>query len=229
MAIPGARLGWGLMSVPHAAVSPILLKVLERLGEAGVAREFYLAGDTGLALSLHHRRSVDLDFFSQTNRLDFEGRRSLTARLEELPRWRLIEAKDGTVHGQVGQVRVSFFWYPQPLAKPLIRKGRIRIAAIEDIGLMKVGAIIGRGSRKDFVDLYAICQQLPLSRLLVLGGRKFRRVRDFRLQALKALAFFDDAEREPPLVIPASLAWSRVTAFFNREVRVLARRYLSPS
>lgn len=215
------------MRVPYTAVSPVLLKLLERLGVAGVTHEFYLAGGTGLAVFLRHRRSVDLDFFSQTNRLDVEGRRSLTARLERLPRWTLIEVKDGTVHGQVGQVRLSFFWYPQPLVRPLIRRGRIRIAAIEDIGLMKVGAIIGRGSRKDFVDLYAICQRLPLSRLLALGGQKFRRVRDFRLQALKALTFFEDAERDPPLMTPTPLAWNRVKAFFIREVRVLTRRYLS--
>lgn len=226
MAVPWAHLGWPAMKRRLQAVAPIMRTLLDRLAAAGILRDFYLAGGTGLALLLSHRRSVDLDFFSRTNRLDFEGRRSLLARLRRLPGWALIEAKDGTVHGRLGRVRVSFFWYPEPLVKPFIRHGRLRFASLEDIGLMKLGAIIGRGSRKDFVDLYAICQTRSLARLLALGPKKFRDARDFSLQALKALTFFEDADQDPPVVTPAPLAWEKVKAFFIREVRALTRRHL---
>ena len=37
--------------------------VLKSLVAAGVPEGFYLAGGTGLALQLGHRRSLDLDFF----------------------------------------------------------------------------------------------------------------------------------------------------------------------
>lgn len=203
-----------------------LKSLLAKLAAAGIFKQFYLAGGTGLALLLAHRRSVDLDFFSSGNRLDFEGRRSLFSSLKPLPGWRLIEAKDGTVHGQVGRIRVSFFWFDAPLVKPIVRRGRIRIASLEDIGLMKIGAIIGRGSRKDFVDLHEICQQIPLSRLLNLGSRKFKDSRDFTLQALKALIFFEDAEKEPPVVAAKPFDWGRLKAFFVRDVQVLTQRYL---
>ena len=208
------------------AIPPAVHALLQRLAASGTVRDFYLAGGTGLALLLNHRRSVDLDFFSRVDRLDFAGRRALVARLRRLPGWRLLEAKDGTVHGRVGRVRVSFFWYPEPLMKPLVRRGPLRVASLEDIGLMKLAAIIGRGSRKDFVDLYAICQRRALPRLLAMGRRKFRDVRDFPLQAMKALTFFEDAEREPVVVTPVPLSWERVMDFFSREVRVLARRHL---
>ena len=208
-------------------VPAVLRTLLDRLAAGGVTRDFYLAGGTGLALLVGHRRSVDLDFFSRTNRLDAEGRRVLLSRLRRLPGWALTDTRDGTVHGRVGRVRVSFFWYEEPLVKPLIRQGAIRIASLEDIGLMKVGAIIGRGSRKDFVDLYAICQRLPLSRLLRLGQRKFTDSRDFLLQAMKALSFFEDAEHEPPVVTVKPVAWERIKAFFTREVHALARRHLN--
>ena len=208
------------------AIPPAVQALLHRLTASGTVREFYLAGGTGLALLLNHRRSVDLDFFSRTNPLDVAGRRALMARLRRLPGWRLLQAKDGTVHGYVGRVRVSCFWYPEPLVKPLIRRGPLRVASLEDVGLMKLAAIIGRGSRKDFVDLYAICQRRSLARLLALGRRKFRDLRDFPLQAMKALTFFEDAEREPAVVTPVPLAWERVTAFFLQEARTLARRHL---
>ncbi len=213
------------MSPVLEAVPASVRALLNQLAEAGVFQKFYLAGGTGLAFLLNHRRSVDLDFFSRNSQLDFEGRRELLNRLKPLSGWRSIETKEGTVHGQVGKVRVSFFWYPEPLVKPLLRKGALRIAALEDIGLMKLGAIIGRGSRKDFADLYEICQQVPLSKLFRLGGRKFKRSRDFTLQALKALCFFEDAEKEPPVVPIKPVSWDRIKAFFTQEVKLLSRPY----
>lgn len=219
-------MGRGSMRRDPEAVPKILRTLLARLSATDIPRTFYLAGGTGLALLLHHRRSIDLDFFSRTNRLDFEGRRSLVAQLRRLPGWSLTEAREGTVHGRLGRVRVSFFWYPEPLVKPLIHQGRLHVASLEDIGLMKLGAIIGRGSRKDFVDLYTICQHVPLPRLLALGHKKFRDSSDFTLQALKALVFFDDAQQEPPLLTTHPVAWDAVKRFFAHEVRGLTRRSL---
>ena len=209
------------------AVPRSLRILLERLADAGVAQGFYLAGGTGLALRLNHRRSVDLDFFSRTNRLDFAGRQALLVRLRKFPTWNILEATDGTVHGLIGRVRLSFFWYEAPLVKPTSRHGALRLASLEDIGVMKLGAIIGRGSRKDFVDLYAICRRIPLSRLLTLARRKFRDARDVTLQALKALSFFEDAEKDPAVMMVRPVPWDRITAFFSREVRRLSQGYLT--
>jgi len=210
------------MNPAKQTVSPALRRLLDLLAERGIFREFYLAGGTGLALLINHRRSVDLDFFSRKNRLDFPDRRRLLALLQSLPGWKEIEAKDGTVQGQVGRVKVSFFWYDIPLLRPLVRQGTLRIASLTDIGLMKIGAIIGRGSRKDFADLYAICRRNSLKGLLSKAPRKFKRSRDFTLQALKALSFFEDAEREPPLT-GMRWTWGQIKAFFESEVRALAR------
>ncbi|MBI4226826.1 MAG: nucleotidyl transferase AbiEii/AbiGii toxin family protein [Candidatus Omnitrophica bacterium] len=206
----------------QAEVVPVVLRtLLGRLAAIGATQDFYLAGGTGLALRLRHRRSVDLDFFSRTNRLAFEERRDLHARLRRLPDWVVVETKHGTLHGTVGRTRISFFHYDAPLLKPPVRWKAVRIASLEDIGVMKLGAIIGRGSRKDFVDLYVICRRIPLRRLLALGPRKFTRSRDFTLQALKALSYFQDAEREPAITMRPPVAWSEITAFFQREVRKL--------
>lgn len=214
------------MTRAQQKVPASLRRLLDRQAEAGLFREFYLAGGTGLALLINHRRSVDLDFFSRRNRLEFDGRRRLLGQLKQVPGWSQVEAKDGTLHGRVGRVKVSFFWYDVPLVRPLLRRGAIRIASPTDIGLMKIGAIIGRGSRKDFVDLYAVCRRIPLKRLLSKGGRKFKDSRDFTLQALKALVFFEDAEREPSLT-GAPWAWPRVRGFFESEARALARSELA--
>lgn len=244
-------MGRGPLTKAFDPVPISLKKALERLAEAGVFKEFYLAGGTGLALVLAHRRSVHLALFSRRNRLDFDGRRALLSLLQPLPGWSIREVKPGTLHGQLGRIRVSFFWFDAPLLNPLIRRGQIRIASLQDIGLMKIGAIIGRGSRKDFFDLYAISRQVSLSKLLRLSSRKFRDSRDFILQALKALVYFEDADREPahfpgegsttreilagePELRPpageagtvAAHSWDEIKSFFRREVGVLAKRHL---
>jgi len=226
MALAGSPLGWTAMTRRVAVVPAALQSLLNRLEKTQIPRLFYLAGGTGLALLLGHRRSVDLDFFSTTNRLDFERRRTLLRELRRLPGWTLLKAEDGTLQGRVGRVRISLFWYPQPLVKPLVGRGRIRIASLEDIGLMKLGAVIGRGARKDFVDIYAICQRIPLARLLALSRKKFSDAHDFTLQALKALVFFEDAERDPSLMTASPVAWETVKTFLTHEVRALTHRYL---
>lgn len=50
--------------------------------------------------------------------------------------------------------------------------------------------------------------------------------RDFVFHALKALAFFEDAEREPPVRSAAPVAWPQIKAFFTAQVRAIGRRYL---
>ena len=226
MAPPGAELGRGLMNRPPEAVPRAVLKLLDHLAGVRAMRDFYLAGGTGLALLLSHRRSVDLDFFSEKNRLGGEERRALIGQLKSLRGWALLEEKDGTLHGRLGGVRVSFFWYPQRGVRPFVRRGSLRIASVEDIALMKMGAVIGRGSRKDFIDLYEICRRVPLKDLLRLGQKKFKDSRDFTLQALKALCFFEDAEREPPVRSVRPIPWVKVKEFFTRQVHTLGRRYL---
>lgn len=209
------------------AVPASIQRLLDRLADAGIFREFYLAGGTGLALLIEHRRSMDLDLFSRANRLEASDRQALVAELKRHGPWSTLESKDGTLHGRLGRVRVSFFRYPQPLVKPLLSRGRLRIASLEDIGLMKIGAIIGRGARKDFVDLYEICKSITLETLLKLGGKKFKDVRDFTLQALKALAYFEDAEREPEVQAVKPVDWDEVRRFFTRQTRALAQSYLA--
>jgi len=173
--------------------------VLELLGQTEVAEQFYLAGGTGLALLLGHRISADLRLFSRDNSLSWTERRELLRALAEF--WsgdalRVALEKDGTLIVALQGVTTSLFNYRYPLIcpiRPLIRN--LGLASLEDIGLMKVGAIIGRGTKRDFVDLFFVTKEVPLERLLELGATKFAHVRDLPLQALKALAYFADADR----------------------------------
>jgi len=49
--------------MPQEILSKKTKTNLETLRKAGILRDFYLAGGTGLALQLKHRVSLDFDFF----------------------------------------------------------------------------------------------------------------------------------------------------------------------
>ncbi len=63
------------------------------------------------------------------------------------------------------------------------------------IACMKLSAIAQRGSRKVFVDVYALgLEHIPLRQMLQLYQEKFA-VRDI-VHVLYGLAYFDDADKE---------------------------------
>ena len=194
-----------------------VLKSLELLKELSGIEDFYLAGGTGLALQTGHRPSVDLDFFSGRNLLDFDGRNVLLQNLYREAGFTLVEEKEGTLHGRIGKTALSFFRYSYPLIRPLRRREGISIASIEDIALMKLGALIGRGMRKDFIDLYFILQNIRFQLLLRLARKKFRNVEDFPLQVLKAFVFFEDAEKERMPLVHKKVSWPQIRIFFESQ------------
>jgi hypothetical protein len=76
----------------------------------------------------------------------------------------------------------------------------------------------GRGSRKDFVDLYVYAREVAsLEQLFGRFREKYRGVRMDPYHLLRSLTFFDDAESEamPDLVAP--MTWEEIKAFFRAE------------
>jgi hypothetical protein len=88
---------------------------------------------------------------------------------------------------------------------------------------MKLGAIISRGTRRDFVDLYLLCRRLPLATLFELAEDKFGHVRDFPLQALKGLADLSEIEGEPMPRLAQPLEWGEVEEWLREQVREMGR------
>jgi hypothetical protein len=192
------------------------------------AEECYLAGSAALALYIGHRPVQDLDLMTGTNRLTGPERRDLLGELLSLDAETEVEtARDGYLSARLaGGVGLRFFYYPYPLIDPFEDLSGLGVASAVDLGLMKIAAIISRGGKRDFADLYLLCRELPLAELLARAGDKFGHVRDFPLQALKGLADFSATEGEPMPRLAAPLDWSAVEAWLRREVRELGRMHV---
>ena len=200
-------------------------ELLVQLAEESWVEEFYLAGSAALALYTGHRLVRDLDLMSNANRLTPPERRDLLAALLEMePTTEVETARDGYLFARVGGVGLRLFYYPYPLADPLEEVDGVAVVSAVDLGLMKLAAIISRGTRRDFVDLYLLCRELPLAELLDRAGDKFGHVRDFPLQALKGLADLSLTEGEPMPILANPLAWADVKSWFREEVKELGRK-----
>jgi len=172
----------------------------------------------------------DLDLMSGTHRLLPVDRRDLLADLLALaPGTRVETARDGYLFVRLpGDQALRFFTYPYPLADPLEETDGLAVASLADLGLMKLGALISRGTRRDFVDLFLITRALPLDALLARSGEKFGHVGDFPLQAWKALADFSEAEDEPMPRLAAPLEWGEVRDWAEHEAARAGRALLAP-
>ncbi len=103
----------------------------------------------------------------------------------------------GTLHGLVSGVRFSFLEYPYPLLSPSVKLEDFdcSVASLDDLACMKLSALSQRGSKKDFVDIYALAlKHRPLPDILTLYKRKYG-IADMS-QVLYSLAYFDDADKE---------------------------------
>lgn len=207
------------------ALSPVSRTAIQRLAARPWSEDFYLAGSAALALYTGHRPVADLDLMTNTNRLVSAERRDLLADLSAAdPETEVETARDGYFFVRLaGGVGVRFYYYPYPLVRPFEDFDGLAVASGLDLGLMKLGAVISRGTRRDFVDLFFLCRQVPIEDLLAAAEDKFGHVRDFPLQALKGLADLSQVEGEPMPRLTQPLSWDEVLAWAQSEVRRLGR------
>lgn len=178
----------------------------------------YLAGGTALALHLDHRSSYDLDLYSPTMfEVDTVG-----AQFEKsIPDFKLVAKNWQTIHGGSQDTEISLFYYQYQLLEPPTEFNTLQIASIADLACMKLEAIGSRGLKRDFFDLYTICQieGWTLSKVLTLTMQKYQRQAADVPHLLKSLVYFDDAENKPERAEMVDSQWNAVKDFFVEETK----------
>lgn len=180
--------------------------LLELLSKQDWLESFYLVGGTALALQIGHRQSLDFDFFIEK---DFKTK-EIISHLRELGEFELFDEMEDTINGSLNSVNISFLKYEYPLIKRVHRYNNLLISDLLDIALMKLNAISGRGSRKDFVDIFFLLNIFSFDELFEYYEKKYGLEISNNYHLLKSLVYFEDAEREPMPKMIKNVEWSVV-------------------
>jgi predicted nucleotidyltransferase component of viral defense system len=182
------------------------VKLLIKLSEEPFIKEFYLAGGTCLALHIGHRKSIDFDFFIPS---DFDTSTVINV-LIRLGSYQRENEEKNTINGSLNGVRISFFGYKYKIIDDFSFFNQIRIAGMKDLAAMKLEAIAGRGSRKDFIDFYFLLNQFTLDEIFSFHVQKYGEGLSNRYHLLKSLTYFADAENEAMPLMMEPLDWEKV-------------------
>ena len=182
------------------------LRLFELLSVQSFMGDFYMAGGTDLALQIGHRRSYDFDFFIPA---DFNTY-SVINRLKKIGIYDRDNEEKNTINGRLNGVRISFFGYHYNIIDDFRKYNILRLAGLKDIAAMKLEAIAGRGSKKDFVDLFFLLQRYTLEEMFSYHEKKYGTGLNNQYHLLKSLVYFEDAEEEPMPVMIKSLLWEDV-------------------
>ncbi len=218
------------ISLPHPhweSLTPETQQAFRKISSLEFIGSFYLAGGTGLALHLGHRFSIDLDFFSSHADAVEADQRAIMRETFDDPTLSISFDKDATFAATWRGVGLSFFrLHLYPLVQSTLLVAGIAVASLEEIGAMKLAAIIGRGTRKDLVDLYFILQHTSITRLFQVAAVKYSRVRTFAISATRALAYFEDAEALPMPRMIDRTPWPVMKRFLEDQALEAGRKSL---
>jgi len=187
------------------------LELLRKISKADYFSDFILVGGTALALQIGHRNSVDLDFFAKKNiEVDL-----ITAELEKFGNVNKLTSTKNIFICTVDGIKVDFVNHRYRFLENFISEEGIRMATILDIAAMKLNAIEGRGTKKDFIDLFFLLDYLSLSDMIASYLGKFPDHTDFMM--LKSLTYFDDAENFPQPVMFKDFDWENCKSKITQE------------
>lgn len=197
----------------YQTIDPKVLELLQKLMNIDTFSKLRLVGGTSLALQIGHRQSIDLDMFGLFEVDEYE----LPRVLNTLGSVKLINRTKNIWVYLINDIKVDFVNYPYRWINELKIEDNIRLAGLPDIVAMKLAAITGRGTKKDFIDLYFLLKQYSLSEMFEFYNSKFHDASD--MLVLKSLTYFDDAEEEETPKMLVGINWNDIKTKIIQEVR----------
>jgi hypothetical protein len=184
------------------SVVPELMELLIKLMNEKLFSNFNLVGGTALALQMGHRNSIDIDLFGieEINSDLF---------LDKLSKFGIVKITQGSKNiliTKVNEIKVDFVNYKYPLLKDILVVDNIRMLSFQDIAAMKLNAIAGRGSKKDFINLFYLLKEFTLKEIISFYEQKYNDGSVF--MAIKSLTYFSDADLQiTPTMFDENFNW----------------------
>ncbi len=185
-------------------------KLLEKFRRDDLPPRSYLGGGTAIALWLGHRQSVDLDWFTPQEfdekmwQMKWETKWAFTLRGKD---WQ-------TLIGEVEKVKTALYFYKYPLIGATTAYNGLEIASLKDLAAMKLDAVISRGTKRDFIDLYFLTKQFGAERMFEYYDHKYGHLKDREIMLRKALVYFTEADEDEMPRMLVSVNWEEVKTYF---------------
>ncbi|MBC8321348.1 MAG: nucleotidyl transferase AbiEii/AbiGii toxin family protein [Bacteroidetes bacterium] len=192
------------------------LDLLKQLQSKKYLKGFYLVGGTALALRIGHRKSIDIDLFSD---FDFD----VTQTLENLSsdfNYKLYFSANNTLKGSIDNVQVDILAHRYPLIQEPCTAEGITMLSLQDILAMKLNAITGSGQRvKDFIDVYYLLREFTMSEMIDFYSTKYKQYNE--VNVLKSITYFNDVDLAdwPQLTDNPLLKWDDVKASLSNAAK----------
>ena len=197
----------------YCTVEPHTLELLKLLCQEPYLKECRLVGGTALALQYGHRTSVDLDFFGSFGNEEDK----LFTVLQPYAEVRRVKDSPNIKIFFMDDVKVDFVNYSiYPWIDDAVEEEGLRLASPKDIAAMKINAIEGRGSKKDFIDIYSLLQHYSLDELLKFYSQKYPNYSIYR--ALMSLTYFADADPKDTPTLFMDVTWGEMKTFIKQKV-----------
>jgi len=201
-------------------VEPGTLSLLRHLMGMPSLTNFSLVGGTALSLRYGHRNSIDLDlFYHEKFDVDFVE--------EELKKEFGNNFNTESGHKKFGifaylnGIKVDIVFFPHKPIAEIVVKDAIRMYSSNDIAAMKIQAILGRGKKKDFWDLYELLQHYSLQQIIDWHKQKYPN-QMLAISIPNAITYFIDANESETPVSFKGQTWETV----KKGIQLAVREYL---
>lgn len=179
--------------------------------------DFSLVGGTALSLRYGHRNSIDLDLFYHHKFDHAYILKELEATFRNQFEYRQQHTHFG-IFCFINNVKVDIVHYPHEPLLSIETIENIRFYSDADIAAMKIQAILGRGKKKDFWDLFELLQNYSLEQIMNWHSRKFPS-QMLAISIPHALTYFVDAEDSDEPKCFKNQTWEGVKRGIQKAVR----------
>lgn len=197
----------------YETIDPKTLELLKKLQKVPAFSELRLAGGTSLALQLGHRKSIDLDLFGNIQSDEY----AISEALNTIGKVTILRKSENINIFLIDNIKVDIVNYHYPWIEKSINEDDLTLAGERDIAAMKLSAITGRGTKKDFIDLFFLLQSLSLDEILAFYNQKYHDGSEFLV--LKSLSYFEDADEDEDPVMLHPFNWNEIKEFIKKKLK----------
>jgi hypothetical protein len=177
---------------------------------------FALVGGTALSLRYGHRSSIDLDLFSHVKFDHLPILTDLENRFHQAFEYKQQHTHFG-IFCFIDDIKVDIVHFPHLLISTIEEESNIRMYGNPDIAAMKIQAILGRGEKKDFWDLFELLQSYSLQQMIDWHKQKYPN-QMLAISIPHAITYFVDAEQTQNPVSCKTQTWESVKKGISRAV-----------